>query len=115
MTAPIIRLFADAAEVSRAAADEFVRRAGESIAARGRFTVALSGGSTPQRLYQLLAEPALRAQVDWNRVDLFWGDERCVPPDQQRFQLSHGPRGDAVASAYSAGAYSSHGSRAFRP
>jgi 6-phosphogluconolactonase len=80
MTAPIIRLFADAAEVSRAAADEFVRRAAEAVAARGRFSVALSGGSTPQRLYQLLAEPGLRAQVDWNRVDLFWGDERCVPP-----------------------------------
>jgi len=80
MTAPIIRLFADAAEVSRAAADEFVRRAAEAVVARGRFTVALSGGSTPQRLYQLLADPALRAQVDWTRVDLFWGDERCVPP-----------------------------------
>jgi 6-phosphogluconolactonase len=74
MTAPIIRLFADVDGVSRAAADEFVRRAAEAIAARGRFTVALSGGSTPQRLFKLLAEPALRAQVDWNRVDLFWGD-----------------------------------------
>src|SRR4051812_45891427 len=81
MTAPVVRLLADAEAVCRAAAEEFVRRAAEAVAARGRFTVALSGGSTPKRLYQLLAEPPLRSQVDWARVDVFWGDERCVPPD----------------------------------
>jgi len=81
MSPPIIRVFPDAEAVSRAAAEEFVRRASDAIAARGRFTVALSGGSTPKRLYELLAEPALRSQADWGRVELFWGDERCVPPD----------------------------------
>ena len=47
----------------------------------GRFTVALSGGSTPKTLYSLLASPEYRGRVDWPRVHLFWGDERCVPPD----------------------------------
>ncbi len=81
MSAPEIRVFADPEAVSRAAADEFVRRADEAIKARGRFAVALSGGSTPKRLYQLLAEPPYRDQVDWGKVEFFWGDERSVPPD----------------------------------
>src|SRR5579871_805145 len=80
---PTIRFFADPEAVSRAAAEEFVRRAAEAVAARGRFTVALSGGSTPRRLYQLLAAGPYRGQVDWGRVEVFWGDERSVPPDDK--------------------------------
>jgi len=83
MSIPIVRTFADAEAVSRAAAEEFVRRAAEAIPARGRFTVALSGGSTPRRLYQLLAGAPYRGQVDWGRVEVFWGDERSVPPDDK--------------------------------
>ncbi|HUC73148.1 MAG TPA: 6-phosphogluconolactonase [Stellaceae bacterium] len=48
---------------------------------RGRFAVNLSGGSTPRRLYQLLAEPPFRDAMPWDRVHWFWGDERFVPPD----------------------------------
>jgi 6-phosphogluconolactonase len=81
MTIPLVRTFADPEAVSRAAADEFVRRAEEAVAERGCFAVALSGGSTPQGLYRLLAEPPYRGRVDWGRVVVFWGDERCVPPD----------------------------------
>lgn len=81
MSPPTIQVFADAEAVSRAAADEFVRCAREAVAARGRFTVALSGGSTPKRLYQLLADAPFRDQVDWGKVEFFWGDERSVPPD----------------------------------
>jgi 6-phosphogluconolactonase len=83
MTAPNIRTFADAEAVSQAAAHEFVRCAREAVAARGRFVVAFSGGSTPKRLYQLLAEPPHRDQIDWNRIEVFWGDERSVPPDHK--------------------------------
>ncbi len=72
---------ADPEAVSRAAADEWVRCARAAVAARGGFTVALSGGSTPRRMLQLLAEPPFREQVDWARLDVFWGDERAVPPD----------------------------------
>src|SRR5215213_121920 len=75
-----IRIFKDVEELSQAAADLFVRQAAESIAARDRFLVALNGGSTPTRLFQLLST-GFRTNVDWSRVHVFWGDERCVPPD----------------------------------
>jgi 6-phosphogluconolactonase len=52
-----------------------------ACATPGRFAIALSGGSTPKRLYQLLAAPPLREAMPWERVHLFWGDERCVPWD----------------------------------
>src|SRR5260221_14738153 len=78
-----IRLLEDAEQVSRAAAEEFVRIGREAIAARGRFVVALSGGSTPRRLYQILAEAPFNDQIDWTKVEFFWGDERSVPPDHQ--------------------------------
>ena len=76
-----LHTFADAEAVSQAAAREFIRCAAEAVKARGKFTVALSGGSTPRRLYQILAEAPCRDQVDWSKIDIFWGDERSVPPD----------------------------------
>jgi 6-phosphogluconolactonase len=76
-----IQTFADPDRLAQAAAEGFVRLAEIAIAARGLFTVALSGGSTPKRLYQLLATSELRDRVAWDRVHLFWGDERHVPPD----------------------------------
>ena len=76
-----LQTFADAEAVSQAAARAFVRCAIEAITDRGRFTVALSGGSTPRRLFQLLADPPYRETLDWSKVELFWGDERCLPPD----------------------------------
>lgn len=83
MPARIIRIFPDAEALSKAAAAEFVRCAGEAVAARGRFTLALSGGSTPKRLYQLLTTEPSRSQINWDRVEFFWGDERCVPPEHK--------------------------------
>ena len=65
----------------QAAAETFVLAAAGATRARGRFVVALSGGTTPRGLYQLLATDPYRARVDWERVELFWSDERCVPPD----------------------------------
>jgi 6-phosphogluconolactonase len=62
------------------AAEQVVSDAAKAISASGRFVVALSGGATPKRLYELLASPAYVRRVDWARVHLFWGDERCVPP-----------------------------------
>jgi len=78
--AKVVRL-ADAEAVSAAAARDFVALSRDAVAARGSFTVALSGGSTPRRLYQLLAEAPYRSEVAWERVEFFWGDERAVPPD----------------------------------
>jgi 6-phosphogluconolactonase len=71
----------DAAAVARAAARLFVEWAWQAIAQDGKFQVALSGGSTPRELYRLLATPEYRTQIDWQRVHLFFGDERAVPPD----------------------------------
>jgi 6-phosphogluconolactonase len=68
--------------VTTAAADAIVAAAATAIAARGRFSLVLSGGSTPRALYALLASPPYASRVDWSRTDVFWGDERCVPPDQ---------------------------------
>jgi ribulose-phosphate 3-epimerase len=76
-----MQIFPDKESLSQAGAREFLRCAQEAIAARGRFLVALSGGSTPQRMYQILAGPSYRPQLDWQRIEWLWGDERCVPPD----------------------------------
>ncbi|MGD0823030.1 MAG: 6-phosphogluconolactonase [Terriglobales bacterium] len=73
-----IEVFATAADLFHAAAEEFVRAGRAAIGAQGRFTVALAGGSTPKALYSLLA--ANYADFAWSRVFLFFGDERHVLP-----------------------------------
>jgi 6-phosphogluconolactonase len=75
-----IEVLDDAAAVARAAAERFVASARDAIADHRRFSVALSGGSTPRALYSLLAARPYHDQVDWSRVWVFWGDERTVPP-----------------------------------
>jgi 6-phosphogluconolactonase len=77
----IVHTLDEAEGVARAAAADFADLAREAVRARGRFTVALSGGSTPERLYQLLVEAPHRDRVPWSEVEFFWGDERGVPPD----------------------------------
>jgi 6-phosphogluconolactonase len=79
-----VEIFDDLDSLSRAAAQLFVATAGEAIEARGRFRVALSGGGTPRRTYALLAEPRMRDLIRWEAVHVFWGDERCVAPDDPR-------------------------------
>jgi len=74
-----LRVLADLEEVARAAAEEVVRLAGAAVRAHGRFTLALSGGSTPRALFRLLSTSPDR--IDWSAVHVFWGDERHVPPD----------------------------------
>ena len=72
---------ADAAALAQTAAEYFARAAAENIAQRGRFTVALSGGSTPKAMFALLAAEPFCSRIDWTKIFFFWGDERCVPPD----------------------------------
>ncbi|MEJ2730309.1 MAG: 6-phosphogluconolactonase [Deltaproteobacteria bacterium] len=77
-----IKIFADTEAMSRAAAETLIRHISDCLRVRETFAVALSGGSTPRRLYSLLAnEAALRDMMPWERIHFFWGDERCVPPD----------------------------------
>jgi 6-phosphogluconolactonase len=77
---PEIRIFNDLEDLSRAAANLFIKRAEQSIAEQDRFYVALNGGTTPTRLFELLATDE-HEKADWSKVHVFWGDERCVPPD----------------------------------
>jgi 6-phosphogluconolactonase len=75
---PEIRILKTAAELFETAAAIFTARAAKAVRAHGRFTVALSGGSTPKALYSLLAT---KPGIPWDRICFFWGDERHVPPD----------------------------------
>ncbi len=76
-----IAVYPDTNTLSQQAAQFIVRLANESIVTHGRFSIALSGGSTPRVLYGLLGSEPYRDQIDWSKVDIFWSDERCVPPD----------------------------------
>ncbi len=76
-----VRTFPTAHLAARTAAERFVAAAEEAIARRGRFLVALSGGSTPKPMYADLAADPLASRVEWPCVHVMWGDERCVPPD----------------------------------
>jgi 6-phosphogluconolactonase len=80
----MVEVFANLEAMSRAGAELFARLCEEAVRARGRFSVALSGGSTPRGMYELLAKPPLRERVVWDSVHVFWGDERWVPQDDPR-------------------------------
>jgi 6-phosphogluconolactonase len=80
----MISVYPDYENLSRAAAKLFLERVMRASQAGTHFRVVLSGGSTPKRTYELLAEPPFRDQVPWNLVQVFWGDERCVPLDDLR-------------------------------
>ena len=76
-----VRVFDDGESVARAAASRVAELARESVDERGSFTLALSGGTTPRRVYELLASEEFRGLVEWPNVHVFFGDERMVPPD----------------------------------
>jgi len=76
-----IRILADGAAIAKRAAQEFVQAAAVAVRERNAFCVALAGGSTPKALYELLvSDPALRSQVPWDKMHVFFGDERHVGP-----------------------------------
>jgi 6-phosphogluconolactonase len=74
-------VYDDAESLARATAARVAELARESIGERGLYTIALSGGSTPRRVYELLAGEEFRDGIDWRSVHVFFGDERMVPPD----------------------------------
>ena len=79
--APDIHIGEDLQATAEAAAARFQELAATAIRARGAFHVALAGGSTPRALYSLLAAPERRGRIDWRAVRVWFGDERCVPPE----------------------------------
>ncbi|NOQ81631.1 MAG: 6-phosphogluconolactonase [Methylophaga sp.] len=84
------KVMSDAQSLIEAATEQFVASARSAIAKRGVFHVALAGGSTPKGLYQKLATSPYVEQIDWSRVHLFFGDERCVLPthDDSNFKMA---------------------------
>jgi 6-phosphogluconolactonase len=81
MSAPSIFVYADPDALADAAADHFVELVSAAIALRGSAAVALAGGSTPRAMNARLAAAPRAGLVDWSKVRFFFGDERCVPPD----------------------------------
>ncbi|HEY3675907.1 MAG TPA: 6-phosphogluconolactonase [Candidatus Tumulicola sp.] len=84
MTIPGVRVYDDAAAVAHALADTIVRTGQEAIARKGSFHVALSGGTTPRAAYELLAQDPDSDELSWSDVFVYFGDERCVPPDDEQ-------------------------------
>ena len=80
----MITIYPDLESLSRAAAALVAAEVQGAVVARGHFSMALSGGGTPRRAYELLAGPPWHEQAPWDRVHVFWGDERCVPQDDPR-------------------------------
>lgn len=79
MEKPILRIYETVDELLEALADRIVVLANVAIDVKGAFTLVLSGGSSPKRLYELLASDAYRYLIDWTKVYFFFGDERYVP------------------------------------
>jgi len=78
-----VEVLPDLEALSLRSASIFVNASANSIAAKKRFAVAISGGSTPRRLYALLGSEGYRDRVDWQQVHFFWADERCVPKEDE--------------------------------
>ncbi len=83
-------VFADKEEMSQVAASLFVALSHSSVAMHDRFTVALSGGSTPKRLFEILANEH-KTSIPWDKTIIFWGDDRAVGPDHEwsNYKLAH--------------------------
>lgn len=80
----VLQVYETPADVAKALADLFVATGKEAIAARGTFAVSLAGGTTPKAAYALLGSEPYASALDWTKVWIFFGDERCVPPDNDQ-------------------------------
>lgn len=89
--AGVLRVFDTPSDVAAALADTFLATARDAIANRGSFAVSLAGGTTPKAAYALLAQSPRASAIDWNAVQVYFGDERCVPPDheQSNFKMAN--------------------------
>lgn len=85
-----LTVFETPGELAAALADAFVEDARRAIDEHGAFFVALAGGTTPKNAYRLLAQEPRRSRVDWNHVFVYFGDERCVPPesDESNYRMA---------------------------
>jgi 6-phosphogluconolactonase len=76
-----VRVLSDSRSLAAAAADMILQEIEAVLSRRERFSLVLSGGETPRETYGFLASGRRRTRADWSRVEFFWGDERCVPPE----------------------------------
>jgi 6-phosphogluconolactonase len=88
---PEIKVLPDATEIAYTAAERIIAAAGRAADQGRTFSIALAGGSTPKALYELLATPPYKSRIDWPRVEVFFGDERTVPPDHKdsNYRMAH--------------------------
>jgi 6-phosphogluconolactonase len=86
-----VHIYADAGEVAHQAARHFATLADQFVRETGRFTVVLSGGSTPKAMFAVLAAEPFASSLPWSHIYFFWGDERCVPPDHadSNYRMAH--------------------------
>ena len=86
-----LRVYDNPAEVAQALADLFIEKGVHAIDSRGSYAVSLAGGTTPKAAYQLLGGRDYRDDLEWNKIDIFFGDERCVPPedDQSNYKMAN--------------------------
>ena len=77
----MINIYEDMNVLGLAAAELFIEKACYSVNCRGRFTVVLAGGETPRRIYEILGKEPFYSRIPWQKVHVFWGDERYVPSD----------------------------------
>ena len=92
MSAPEIKVLPDLKALTLEAASRIINAARGAIEGRGKFSIALSGGSTPRPVYELLAAEPYRSQLEWAKVEIYFGDEQCVPPDsdESNFRMARG-------------------------
>jgi 6-phosphogluconolactonase len=93
-----VKIYKNSDEVAAAVADLFLDLGQTAMTDRGAFRVALSGGNTPRRAYELLAQEPRSTEMSWSDVFVYFGDERCVPPDdeQSNFRMASKAFLDAV-------------------
>jgi 6-phosphogluconolactonase len=76
-----VKVVDDLEQLAKTAAEYIIDQCHKAISLNNRFSIALSGGSTPKPLFELLTKSGYRERIDWSKVHIFWGDERCVPPE----------------------------------
>ncbi len=86
-----IQVFPTTAALSYAAAEKIVTTLSAAHVQGGVVSLVLSGGSTPHGVYELLASESYKKRIDWSRLHIFWGDERCVPPEsaESNYRMAH--------------------------
>lgn len=86
-----IRVYPNPTALAEGAAEALARLTEKAIAQQGKFRLALAGGNTPRLLYERLAQTPYLEQIEWSKVEIFFGDERCVPPDHpdSNFRMAH--------------------------